>query len=72
MRRITLLLALLFVMLPLTLTAATNKGSYFPEDNPNCNWTCASGTPGSVNAGSLAACRTACANACHATCFIVF
>ncbi len=72
MRRITLLLALLFVMLPLALTAAGNKGSYFPEDIPNCNWTCASGSTGWVNAFSLTDCRNACASACHATCLIVF
>jgi hypothetical protein len=72
MRRIPLLLALLFVLLPLALAAATNRGTYFPEDNPTCNWTCASGTTGSANVGSLTLCRNACANACHATCQILF
>jgi hypothetical protein len=72
MRRIALLLALLFVLLPLTLTAATNRGTYFPEDTPTCNWTCASGSTGSANVSSLTLCRNACASACHATCQILF
>ena len=73
MRRITLLLALLFVLLPLALTAvAFNRGYYFPEDNPSCTWTCSSGITGSTNAGSLTICRNACANACHGTCQILY
>ena len=72
MRRITLLLVLLFVLLPLALAAAINRGTYFPEDNPSCKWTCASGSTGSANVGSLTLCRNACASACHATCTILF
>jgi hypothetical protein len=51
---------------------ATNRGAYFPEDTPTCQWTCASGSTGSTNAGSLTICRNACASACHATCTILF
>jgi hypothetical protein len=72
MRRIALLLALLFVLLPLALTAAFNRGTYFPEDTPTCKWTCASGSTGSANVGSLTLCRNACASACHGTCQILY
>ncbi len=72
MRRIALLLTLLFVLLPLALAAAINRGYYFPEDTPSCTWTCASGSSGSANVGSLTLCRNACANACHATCQILY